>query len=82
MQPPMMQPPMMQPPMMQPPMMQPPMMQPSFLDMEAGMGKLPMPTVNLSKENLLYDNNIKSLNTNINELVGGSTNNFFLKKKK
>jgi len=81
MQPPMMQPPMMQPPMMQPSMMQPPMMQSSFLDMEEGMGKLPMPTVNLSKENLLSDNNIKSLNTNINELVGGSTNNFFLKKK-
>jgi hypothetical protein len=74
---------MMQPQMMQPSqMMQPQMMQPSILDMEEGMNKLPMPTIDLNKENLLSDNNLKSLNTNINELVGGSINNFFLKKKK
>jgi hypothetical protein len=79
----MMQPQMMQPQMMQPSqMMQPQMMQPSILDMEEGMNKLPMPTIDLNKENLLSDNNLKSLNTNINELVGGSINNFFLKKKK
>jgi len=95
MQPQMMQPQMMQSQMMQPQMMQPQMMQPQMMQapmlsslgpqlmsgMEEGLNKLPMPTVDLNKDNLLSDNNHQSLNTNLNELVGGSTNDFFLKKK-
>ena len=89
MNPPMMNPPMMNAPMMQSPMMQAPMMQapvmqapPMFEEFgEEGMNKLPMPIVNLNKDNLLSDNN-HSLGTDINKLVGGSVNDFFLKKKK
>jgi len=44
------------------------------------MKKLPMPIVDLNKDNLLSDNN-QSLGTDINKLVGGSVNDFFLKKK-
>jgi hypothetical protein len=90
MQPNMMESQMMQPNIMESQMMQPQMMQAPMLNslgpqlmsgMEEGLNKLPMPTVDLNKDNLLSDNNHQSLNTNINELVGGSTNDFFLKKK-
>jgi len=41
-----------------------------------------MPMVDLNKNNLLSDSAPPSLNTNLNNLVGGSMNDFFLKKKK
>jgi len=48
--------------------------------MEEGINKLPMPMVDLNKNNLLSDS-APSLNTNVNNIVGGSINDFFLKKK-
>ena len=61
-----------------------PMMSPQMpmSGMEQGINKLPMPTVDLNKNNLLSDSAPPSLNTNVNNLVGGSVNDFFLKKKK
>jgi hypothetical protein len=51
--------------------------------MEEGINnKLPMPMVDLNKNNLLSDSAPLSLNTNVNNLVGGSILDFFLKKKK
>jgi len=68
------------------PMMSPqmPMMSPQMpmSGMEQGINKLPMPTIDLNKNNLLSDSAPPSLNTNVNNLVGGSVNDFFLKKKK
>ena len=63
------------------PMMSPQMsmMSPQMPGMERGMeqGKLPMPMVDLNKNNLLSDTAPPSLNTNVNNLVGGSINDFF-----
>jgi len=71
------------PPMMSPqmPQMMSPQMPPMMKGMEEGINKLPIPMVDLNKNNLLSDT-APSLNTNVNKLVGGSINDFFLKKKK
>ena len=50
--------------------------------LENGLEKLPMPIVDLKKDNLLSDTAPTALDTNLNSLVGGSVNDFFLKKKK
>ena len=64
------------------PQMMSPQMPPMMMKgMEEGINKLPMPMVDLNKNNLLSDS-APSLNTNVNNLVGGSINDFFLKKKK
>jgi hypothetical protein len=70
-------------PMMSPqmPLMMSPRMPQMMRGMEEGINKLPMPTVDLNKNNLLSDTAPPSLNTNINNLVGGSVLDFFLKKK-
>ena len=55
---------------------------PGMPGMEGGINKLPMPMVDLNKNNLLSDSAPLSLNTNVDNLVGGSILDFFLKKKK
>jgi hypothetical protein len=69
-------------PMMQPQMQQMSQMTPNMFGAEEGMNKLEMPIVDLNSNNLLSDGKPTALNTNVNKLVGGSINDFFLKKKK
>jgi hypothetical protein len=78
----MMPPQMSMPQMMSPQMSMPQLSMPSsFFNADEGIKKLEMPLVDTSKDDLLTEINPPSLNTNIDTLVGGSINDFFLKKK-
>jgi len=79
MMPPQMMPPQMMPQQMMPPQMMSPQMMPPQMNqfmpglengIENGIEKLPMPVVDLQKDNLLSDAQPQGLNTNLNNLVG------------